>query len=103
MDYLCKMDIEELKSRIESFSDLEGGWDSYDAEEITEQSIMTALRVLDTISEEVDVDSVGVFPTRDGGVQFEIGDFREIEVLDDEVTEYEFDSDFNLVNSKIWK
>lgn len=87
--------IEKLKTIIKSFSKLEKNWDSYDANEITPQSIMTAYDVLDSIN---DVNDVKVFPMRNGGIQFEIGHYREIEILDFDINEIGFDSEFNKIS-----
>jgi hypothetical protein len=99
------MGIDELKIRIESFSELEKNWDGYDADEITIQSIAVANSVLDSISKTNDINNIAVFPMRDGGIQFEIGDFKEIEIFNYEIKEIEFDSEYNITNElkSVWK
>lgn len=99
------MGIEELKIRIESFSELEKNWDGYDADEITIQSIAVANSVLDSISKTTDINIISVFPMRDGGIQFEIGDYKEIEIFNYEVTEIEFNSEYDVINEvkSVWK
>lgn len=97
--------IEGLKIRIESFSELEKNWDGYDANEITIQSIAVANSVLDSISKTTDINIISVFPMRDGGIQFEIGDYKEIEIFNYEVTEIEFNSEYDVINEvkSVWK
>jgi hypothetical protein len=92
------MEIEELKLRIESFSELRKNWDPYDADEITPQSIITSCNVLDLISKTYDINEIYVYPMRNGGIQFEIGDYIEIQILNSDVTEFKFDSDFNIIS-----
>ena len=99
------MFVEELKIRIESFSELEKNWDGYNADEITISSIITAHGLLDSICTNYDLNSISVFPMRNGGIQLEIGDYKEIEILNDEITEIEFDSFFNVIRQlkSVWK
>lgn len=99
------MGINELKIRIESFSELEKNWDGYDSDEISNQSIAVANSVLDSISKSIDTNTISVFPMRNGGIQFEIGDYKEIEIFNYEVTEIEFDSEYNVINQmeSVWK
>ena len=59
---------DNLKIKIESFSELEKNWDSYNADEITKQSIITAHKVIDTLPDIIDIQIVDVFPMRNGGV-----------------------------------
>jgi hypothetical protein len=42
---------------------------------------------------------------RNGGIEFEIGDYKAIEIFNYEVTEYEFDSEYNVINQmeSVWK
>lgn len=99
------MGINELKIRIESFSELEKNWDGYDAYEISNQSIAVANSVLDSISKSIDTNTISVFPMRNGGIEFEIGDYKAIEIFNYEVTEIEFDSEYNVINQmeSVWK
>ena len=94
---------DSLKIVIESFSELEKNWGSYNEDEITIQSIMTAHKVLDALPEIVDIQTVDVFPMRDGGVQIEIGEFKEIEIFNYTVTEIQFDSNLNVINKYVYE
>ena len=94
---------DNLKVKISGFSELKKDWDSYDADEITIQVIMTAHKVIDSLPPIVDIQSVDVFPMRDGGVQIEIGDLKEIEVLNYTVTEIQFDSNANIINKYVYE
>ena len=53
---------DSLKIVIESFSELEKNWGSYNEDEITIESIMTAHKVIDTLPDIVDIQTVDVFP-----------------------------------------
>ena len=64
---------------------------------------MTAHKVLDSLPEFVDFEAVNVFPMRDGGVQIEIGEFKEIEIFNNRVIESQFDSNFNIINKFIYE
>jgi hypothetical protein len=88
------MGLEELEIRIKSFSDLKDNWDGYGADKITEQSILVAISLLDSLSN----DKILVYPMRNGGIQFEIGDYKEIEILNNDITEVIFDSELNIVS-----
>jgi hypothetical protein len=92
-----KMNVEELNIKIESFSELQDNWDSYDADKITKQSIITAHVFLDSIHKKFDINIVSVFPMRNGGIQFDIGD-KEIEILNNEIKEFYFDSENNIIH-----
>ena len=35
---------------------------------------------------------------RNGGIQFEIGDYKEIEIFNNDITELFFDSEYNIVS-----
>ena len=94
---------DSLKIVIESFSELEKNWGSYNEDEITIQSIMTAHKVIDALPEIVDIQTVDVFPMRDGGVQIEIGEFKEIEIFNYNVTEIQFDSNLNVINKYVYE
>ena len=99
------MEIEDLKTRIESFSELKKNWDSYEADEITSSSIITAHSVLDFLSKTTDINSIAVFPMRDGGIQFEIGEYKEIEILNCEINEIDYNSDYSASKQlkSVWK
>lgn len=88
------MGLEELEIRIKSFSDLKDNWDGYGADKITEQSIVVAISLLDSLSN----DKILVYPMRNGGIQFEIGDYKEIEIFNNDITEVIFDSELNIVS-----
>lgn len=90
------MTLEELEIRIKSFSDLKDNWDGYGADKITEQSILVAISLLDSLSKTND--KILVYPMRNGGIQFEIGDYKEIEILNNDITELFFDSELNIVS-----
>jgi len=94
---------DSLKIVIESFSELEKNWGSYNEDEITIESIMTAHKVLDALPDVVDIQTVDVFPMRDGGVQIEIGEFKEIEIFNYNVTEIQFDSNLNVINKYVYE
>ncbi len=87
------MGLEELEIRIKSFSDLKDNWDGYGADKITEQSILVAISLLDSLSN----DKILVYPMRNGGIQFEIGDYKEIEIFNNDITELFFDSELNII------
>jgi len=87
---------------ITAFSELKENWGSYNEKEITPQSIITAHKVLDTLVNSVDLQTVEVFPMRNGGVQIDIGEFKEIEILNYSVTEIKFDADYNIINKNIY-
>ena len=91
------MDIEDIKIRIESFSTLENNWDSYGAAKITPQSIITAINISDSIFKTNDKNPINVFPMRNGGIQFEIGNCKEIEIFNCEIKEMLFDDDYNII------
>jgi hypothetical protein len=92
-----------LKIKIESFSKLEKNWGSYNEDEITIESIITANKVLDKLSDIVEIQKVHVFPMRDGGVQIQIGEYKEIEIFNYTVTEIEFDINFNVINKYVYE
>ena len=94
---------DSLKIVIESFSELEKNWGSYNEDEITIESIMTAHKVLDALPDVVDIQTVDVFPMRDGGVQIEIGEFKEIEIFNYNVTEIQFDSNLNVISKYVYE
>lgn len=87
---------EELKLQIEQFSDLHQNWDTYNADEITIPSIMTAHKVIDGLPQEV-INFTNVFPMRDGGVQIDVGNFKEIEIKDYSIREIKYDINLNVV------
>ena len=92
-----------LKLNIESFSKLEKNWGSYNEDQITVESIITASKVLDVLSDNIDIQKVHVFPMRDGGVQVQIGEYKEIEIFNYTVTEIEFDINLNIINKYVYE
>lgn len=62
-------DIGEIKTKIDSFYLLEKGWDSYDSDKITINSIITAHDVLEKIILN-NVEDINVFPMRNGEVNY---------------------------------
>ena len=93
---------DSLKIIIESFSELEKNWGGYNEDEITIKSIMTAHKVIDTLPDIVDMQTIDIFPMRDGGIQIEIGEFKEIEILNYTVTEIQFDNNQNIINKYVY-
>lgn len=87
--------IEQLKIKIESFSELKKNWGSYNEDEITMQSIMTAIKYIDTIPN-VFNQIINVHPMRDGGVQINIGEFVEVEIMDNNIKEIFYDKNLNI-------
>lgn len=96
------MTVDELKIRIESFSELEKNWDSYGAEEIHIQSIVNASELLDHLVKIVDQHTICAFPMRDGGVQLEIGDYWEIEVFRHTITDIKYDKNYDIIREYIY-
>ena len=94
---------DSLKIIIESFSELEKNWGGYNEDEITIKSIMTAHKVIDTLPDIVDMQTIDIFPMRDGGIQIEIGEFKEIEILNYTVTEIQFDNNYNIINKYVYE
>ena len=87
--------IEELKIKIESFSELKKNWGSYNEDEITMQSIMTAIKYIDTIPNVLN-QVIDVYPMRDGGVQIDIGLLIEVEIMDNNIREIFYDHFYNI-------
>lgn len=94
---------DSLKITVESFSELEKNWGGYNEDEITIESIITAHKVIDSLPNIVDIQTIDVFPMRDGGVQIEIGEFKEIEIFNYTVTEIQFDSNFDVINKYVYE
>ena len=61
---------QEMKKRIQSFSSLKKNWDSYGALPIFEENTQKALEVVDWF-EEGSEEFFKVYPTRNGGINFE--------------------------------
>jgi hypothetical protein len=82
-----------IRQRIRSFSRLEENWNGYGSHTITEKSMEASEKYLDSILDLANLDKVYVFPLPSGGIQFEIGDFIEVEILDDVILEFNFEHD----------
>lgn len=95
-----KETIEELRRKLESLLGLEKNWGSYDEEEITLQSICTAHKVLDRIYNKANW--ILITPMRDGGIQFDLGHYKEYEIYNYEVKEMDYDNELNLINVKFY-
>lgn len=65
-----------LISKINGFRDLEENFDSYNSDKISNESIETSIKILNELN---NVEELFVFPMRDGGIQFEISRFSDIE------------------------
>ena len=92
-----------LKEAIRSFSKLKIGWGGDNENEITFPSIQTACKIIDSLSPDVEAEDINVFPMRDGGVQIDVGEFKEIEVFNHTVTQMHFDKDGNIVNEFVYE
>ncbi len=92
------MNKKELNKTILSFLDLEKNWDTYDAEKTTIQSIESAIILLESLSNIIFITQVNVFPMRDGGIQFDIGEFKEIEIFNFHITEIFYDLNYKIIN-----
>lgn len=92
---------EELLIKCESFSELGKNWGSYNEDEITVQSIYTASKLLTKLAETEGIETLDVFPMRDGGVQIEVGEFKELEIYDYTITEILFDKELNVISKTV--
>jgi hypothetical protein len=92
-----------LKLEIEILSNLKANWGGYNEDDISIPTIVTASKVIDTLPSFLNLNDVSIFPMRNGGIQINIGDFKEIEVLGDDVKEIKFDSNFNIINKTTYK
>lgn len=90
--------IEKLKNKIYSFCELVDNWDSYNSKKTTMQSINTAISYLSTLPQTFDLNSVEVFPMRNGGIQFDIGERKEIEIYNDDIYDIDYDEDYNMIS-----
>ena len=88
-----------FKLKLMAFSKLKQNWDSYNADEISLNSIITAHKILNILSY-LDTDEIHVFPMRNGGIQIDIGEFKEIEIFNNNVKEIQFDSEGNILSQK---
>jgi hypothetical protein len=60
----------EAINKIFEFMNLQQGWDTYDAEPVSEENICAAIQLLDTIIRD-STPKPDIFPTPSGGVQIE--------------------------------
>lgn len=86
----------ELCNTLLSFRELEYNWDSYGGEKIDGLSVNIASLYLRNMLD-LTIKNARVFPMRDGGVQFEIGDNLEVEINGLQITETLFDDDCNVL------
>ena len=93
---------ELIDRKIDSFSLLEKGWDSYDSDKISINSIITAHDVLEKIVLEHNIVNIEVFPMRNGGIQFEIGDNLEIEIDGNNAMSIVYDENFNVTSKNLF-
>lgn len=105
--------ITEFKDKINSFSELEKSWDSYNANKISPAAIKSALKTVQMLSDKNLLSyNVGVFPMRDGGIQFEFGNEYELEIniegnlvflefVNDKIVDFTMGSDISQIINKI--
>lgn len=91
-----------LISKIDGFRNLKENFDSYNSDKISNKSIETSIRVVNELN---DVELISVFPMRDGGIQFEISRFTDIEeelVIDKEgnIRIIEYSTSGDLISNK---
>ena len=91
-------DIQDLKLKIDSFSTLEKNWNGYGSDVINNITIESAHKLLDKISKIYN--NINVFPMSNSGIQFDIGEYKEIEVINKHIREIDFDLNFNVINEK---
>ncbi len=70
--------INYLLSKVEGFKDLKENFDSYNADKVSEKAIAISIEIVGQLKD-IDVEGLSVFPMRDGGIQFEISRFSDIE------------------------
>lgn len=95
------MNKEALKIKVESFSGLRKNWGGYNEDEVAITSIITAHKVIDSLPNTAC--DVNVFPMRDGGIQIEVGDFHEIEIIGRSVTQINYNRNHNIINKYIYE
>lgn len=103
INQVAKCDI--LKLTICNYSNLEKNWDSYNAKEITQTSIVTASNILESLLGKTNMFTIVVNPMRDGGVQIEIDNTTEIEILNYTITTITYNNRADIVSkvSEIYK
>ena len=72
----------EQAERLERFSRLGEGWDSYGGKPLTEAALHTGRRLLEAL----DDPKILVVPTTPGGIQLELGGDLELEISPDGTT-----------------
>lgn len=73
-----------LIDTINSFKDLESNWDSYDADKISNDSITSAIQIVNSLEQSgLRIDNA--FPMRDGGVKLE-KDFKKSGSIEIEIS-----------------
>lgn len=94
----------ELLDTIRSFSELKSNWDSYQANQISENAITVAIKVLSHLNRPGNLPigiEVNVFPMRDGGIQFDFDSSNltaELEIdVDGNMRFLTFDDEGNVV------
>lgn len=87
---------DQLKIKIESFSEFLPNWGGDSEEEITVKSIETAHKFLDFIPDET-ISFIQIFPMRDGGIQFDIGEYREVEIFDRQVKDILYGNNYTII------
>ena len=106
-EYSKLLDIKyfQYKDLIESYSKLHHNWDSYNADSISNDSIITALEVLNFLYLKGFLSSgieINIFPMREGGIQFEFDKENicaELEInKNGELTFIIFDNNGNIVD-----
>lgn len=87
--------VQEIKDHIKGFVVLQQRWDGYQANPIKTSSMMTALGVIDLFYnyKNFDFNKIKAFPMSDGGIQFEFEfeDYKELEILGNEIVEVTYD------------
>ncbi len=82
--------LEEIKTELDSFYELEKGWDSYDAEIINGKAIDLAKMIAGYIMLNYGSFPFAIFPLHfDGGISFQAKDF-DIEIFDEKIRIFTF-------------
>lgn len=95
---MYKLSTNYLHINIDSFSNLKENWDGDGAYVITKKSIQSAHIILDTFLKDKE-EGIGVFPMRNGGIQFEncAGDLIDYDIIDYDVTEIHYNEEYDIV------
>jgi len=91
--------IKPLINRLNEFADLEYNWNSYNSETISKISIDIAINIVNIFIVYMDENvQINVFPMNDGGIQFEIDNYIEIEIdINGKLKIILFDIDSNII------